>query len=355
MASFSISVPIGAYHDLLPVCLKSLAAQGDGVKIALLDASDDPQVRAAADRYDHILSYRRHGPDEGQSDAILEGWAHTDGDILGWLNADDFLYPGAIGRVREIFDRDPSVDVVTSHSAICDRQGALTGYHWAVEPPGASLLAGCVISQPSCFFRRSLYDAVGGLDRALHYTMDWDLWLRFYRAGANFAFLEEPLSVVYWGEGTKTIGMNRARREELERLISAYTPPDKRFRTRRGFFLRALLDNINAPGLKSAIEGVLRRKKPSVFGIGPNGVLGPRSTIYWPRFGDDGAEAIELQIAGPARVAASMDGALMTRREDGAIRLDCQNPPLGPCVLKIELSKEPSAAPARLISCRTIR
>ena len=354
MASFSISVPIGSYHDLLPVCLKSLAAQAGGVNVSLLDASGDPRVRAAADRFGEILSYRRHGADQGQSDAIAEGWAHAPGDILGWLNADDFLYPGAIARAREIFERDPSIDVVTGHSAICDRRGAITGYHWAVEPPGASLLSGCVISQPSCFFRRSLHDAVGGLDRSLHYTMDWDLWLRFYRHAAKFAFLNEPLSVVYWGEGTKTIGMNKARRAELERLIRANTPPDKQFRTRRGFFLRAMLDNIGSPRLRSAIEGALRRKKPMVFGIGPNGVLADRSTIYWPHFGGGGAVTIELKIDRLENVEASIAPTNSGERNNGAIRITEQNAPAEPGVLEITLRKK-SAAAARLISCSEMR
>lgn len=353
MASFAISVPIGAYHDLLPVCLQSLAAQGEGVSIALLDASGDPRVRAAADRCGEIFSYRRHGPDEGQSDAIIEGWAHTDGDILGWLNADDFLYPGAIARAREIFERDPSTDVVTGHSAICDRRGAITGYHWAVEPPGESLLSGCVISQPSCFFRRSLYDAAGGLDRSLHYVMDWDLWLRFYRRGAKFAFVNEPLSVVYWGEGTKTIGMSATRRAELERLIGAYTPPGKRFRTRRGFFLRAMLDNIRSSRLRSAIEGALRRTKPSIFGIGPNGALAESATIYFPHFGGGGSATIELKIDGREAVEASMAEAAAVERDGDAIRLTLQDTPAWPCIMAIALRKK-SAAAARLISCRKI-
>ena len=71
--SFSISVPIGAWHPLLPDCLESLAIQTPRPNVALLDASGDPRVAQAAERYDDLIVYRRHGPDKGQSDAILEG------------------------------------------------------------------------------------------------------------------------------------------------------------------------------------------------------------------------------------------------------------------------------------------
>lgn len=353
MTSFSISVPVGAYHELLPVCLTSLAAQKGDLRVSLLDASGDPRVGEIADRFSALLSYRRHGPDKGQSDAIVEGWTHAPGEVLGWLNADDFLYPGAVERVKAAFERDPSIDVITGHSAICDKRGALTGYHWAVEPPGPSLLSGCVISQPSCFFRRSLHDAVGGLDQSLHYTMDWDLWLRFLRANAKFEFLSEPLSAVYWGEGTKTIGMNRARRIELERLIRTYTPPDQRFRTRRGFFLRALLDNIAQPRLKVAFEDALRRKKPSVFGVGPNGVLAEKATIFWPHFGGVGEATLVLEIDGAEGIELATRHAHSMTRKRGEAALRFQDLPMTPCVVEISLRRN-SAAPARLISCGAV-
>ena len=102
-ATFCISVPIGAYHPFLETCLKSLAAQEAPVQIALLDASGDDRVRAVAEKHDHLFAYCRHGPDGGQSDAIIEGWRNTDGGILGWLNADDFLLPGAFARARRNF------------------------------------------------------------------------------------------------------------------------------------------------------------------------------------------------------------------------------------------------------------
>ena len=117
---YSISVPIGAWNDLLPATLKSLLCQSEPVQIALLDASNDPRVESIADEYDHLLAYRRHGPDLGQSDAIIEGWQNTDGEILGWLNADDSLFPHAMQIASERFSSNPSLDLVYGHSTIID-------------------------------------------------------------------------------------------------------------------------------------------------------------------------------------------------------------------------------------------
>lgn len=351
MLTFSISIPIGAYHQLLPTCLASLASQGEGLQIALLDASNDPRVKALADRYDGMLAYRRHGPDGGQSAAIIEGWNNTDGEILGWLNADDFLFPNAIERARREFQSDARTDVVAGHSAICDEQGRMTGYHWSVEPPGENLRSGCVISQPSCFFRRSAYQKAGGLDEALHYTMDWDLWLRLLSSGAEFRFVDEILSAVYWGEGTKTLGMKPARRRELMRLIETYTPDNLKFRAKRGFYLRAALDEIRPPSLSRFLESKLRRRTPFIFGIGPQGRLAAQSKIFWMHYDESPRNALAIRIDSADAVTVDAVGRpAEVVRNGGALQLQFQNPVAAGELVDLSLSI-PAGASARLLSC----
>ncbi|MCB2113154.1 MAG: glycosyltransferase [Parvularculaceae bacterium] len=351
MTTFSISVPVGAYHELMPTCLSSLASQKGPLQVALLDASGDPRVAALADGFAGLFAYRRHGPDAGQSAAIIEGWEKTGGEILGWLNADDFLFPGAIEKARAEFLSAADVDVVAGHSAICDEKGRMTGYHWAVAPPDENLRAGCVISQPSCFFRRDAYEKAGGLDRDLHYTMDWDLWLRLLESGARFRFIDEALSVVYWGAGTKTLGLNAARRRELFRLIEIHTPPGLRFRARRGFVLRAFLDELKPRSLSLFLEDRLRRKTPHVFGLGPRGAIDRNARLFWTHY-DKAARArmrIETTGAGAVEVRAGFPDAAV-RREGGAFIVDFQEPVPAGCVAEILLRRFGSEK-ARLVSC----
>ncbi|MEO1324204.1 MAG: glycosyltransferase, partial [Pseudomonadota bacterium] len=190
----AISVPIGAWHKQLPTTISSLILQRADLEIAILDASNDSRVRGLIEQFSTHFAYVRHGPDHGQSDAIIEGWENTKSDWLGWLNADDALLPGAIKKVRNRLQDDPSIDVLYGHSIIRDDDDRFIGYHFNVEPPGPRLLEAGIISQPSCFFRRGAYDRIGGLNRDLHYVMDWDLWIRMYRDNAKFAFINQPLS-----------------------------------------------------------------------------------------------------------------------------------------------------------------
>lgn len=241
-ARFAISVPIGTWHPLLAECLASLIAQGDILEIAVLDASGDPRVAALLDSLEAHFAFRRTGPDDGQSDAIIEGWRNTHAPILGWLNADDVLYPGALAAAAKIFDAEPATDLVYGDSTIVSDDGAYVGYHWAVAPPDEAILSGCTISQPSCFFKRDVINGVGGLDPALHYTMDWDLWVRLWRAGVKFVHAGDVWSRVLWSDEAKTGGFNAQRRKELERIIGENNGVMTKMKSRIGFALHHVLE-----------------------------------------------------------------------------------------------------------------
>lgn len=351
MVRFSISTPIGSYHPLLPRCLASLREQSANLSVSLLDASGDPRVKQLADEYSDVIQYRRHGPDAGQAAAIREGWDHADGDVLGWLNADDILFPGALAAAARAFEADPHVEVVYGHSAICDQEMRFTGYHWAVSPPGDALRLGCNISQPSCFFRRRVTEAVGGLDGSLHYTMDWDLWLRLDAHGARFSFLDVPLSAVFWGEGTKTSGFNAARRKELSRLIDRYTPPALRAKVFRGFSVQAALDRLQPLAIRRLARETLFPNKQRVFGVGPDGRLDETATVHWFHLASTPKGGARLVVAGDGEltVASSVPiEPVETSGSDVTVRFTAPVP--AATVVSLSL-RTPARSVRRLRSC----
>ncbi|MBY9068555.1 glycosyltransferase [Hyphomonas sp. WL0036] len=300
MQKFAISVPVGAWHPFLPQALASLKSQGAGVAVALLDASGDARVKAVADDNADWLAFRRHGPDKGQSDAILEGWANLEGDWLGWLNADDILMPGALAQIRAAHAADPSLEVIYGHSTILDDSGAMTGYHFNVERPGDRLLQAGIISQPSCLFSRAAYDRAGGLNRDLHYTMDWDLWIRLYKDGAKFGFVDAPISMVLWAAGTKTASLNKRRRAELKALISRHAPEAARKAVFRDFAIHAIIDMIWPDSLRQKVIRRLRGTGPSVYGIGADGRMAETVRLVLAHYAPQGRAGVSLKFDGDA-------------------------------------------------------
>lgn len=140
-------------------------------------------------RYASYLSYWVSAKDGGQSDAINSGFARAPAqdDIMTWLNSDDLLLPGALRQVGAVFAAYPNIHWLTGQPANVDAAGQRlklsrlkTGRSRAFIRRGWYHGRGLgFIRQEGTFWRRSLWAAVGGIDPALHYAMDFDLWRRF--------------------------------------------------------------------------------------------------------------------------------------------------------------------------------
>jgi len=157
--------------------------------------------------------------DGGQSDAIARGFERTSGEILGWLNADDLLKPGAVRAAVEALRANPQAALVYGRADFIDAEGRHLAPCTVVEPYSRRRLLhyGDYIIQPAAFFTRRAYTAVGGLDKSLNWAMDWDLWLRLAREH-DFVYLEKELASYRWLGSNKTAEGGFARLEEVEKV-----------------------------------------------------------------------------------------------------------------------------------------
>ncbi len=260
--TYIFSVPIGPAHtDRLRQTLRSLAGQPVPVKVALCDASGSGVCESIADEFPDLIAYRRHGPDKGQSDAINEGWAALDGDVYSWLNADDHLAPNALGHVEQCFEDSPQADIAYGQSLIFEEDGTYIGLHPAVSPKIDLITQSNIISQPSCFYKKQLLDELGLVRPDLHYTMDWDLWVRFFKAGKRFAYTPEVLSSVLWERGTKTSSVNRERMSEIRRLTAQSHGPFDQMKTMIGFYMHYFSEYSRIAPFVSSLIGWRHTKK----------------------------------------------------------------------------------------------
>jgi len=228
--TISIVTPCLNQVGTLERAIRSVLSQADGaVEYIIIDGGSTDGTRAVIERYADQLSGWVSEPDRGQSHALNKGFARATGQVFAWLNADDELAPGALTVVRRYFARGD-----------CD---VLCGACRYVYPDGrqrvARVTAGDLnlltvddpIHQPSCFWRRDWHERVGGLDKRLHFGMDWDLWLRLQRAGARFVTTDEVLSVYHMTGANKTSVGGRRRNAELYELLKRYNHGDWRLLT----------------------------------------------------------------------------------------------------------------------------
>lgn len=253
---FSLALPVRYHANFLPFALESVRAQRADIQVAVMDATPDASVQEVLAGYRDLLSYSRHGPDAGQTAAIQEGWDNTNGDIVAWLCADDYYFPNALDVVESLFIRHPEVDVVYGDAVFVDEADQFIGYFPIGQFSTSSIEKEDFICQPSCFVRRTALTRIGRLDSDLHYIMDWDLWTRLYRSGAQFHYLNEPLSVVRMYRGTKTASRSWARFKEIGRHVSRNASSTAALRSLAGFYYQDL-KTLDVTGIERVLLGLM--------------------------------------------------------------------------------------------------
>lgn len=188
---FSIIMPSFQQRIFLEEAVRSVLDQ-EGVEVELLvmDPGSTDGSRQLLQGLQEIYGDRlrlHFAPDEGQADAVNRGMALARGYILGWLNSDDRLRPGSLGRVTSFLDR-PEPRWIYGRCGIINEHGSEISrlIVWYKNFRGRrfsfyKLLTEDFIPQMATFWNRPLWDLAGGLDVQRHLDMDYDLFLRFAR------------------------------------------------------------------------------------------------------------------------------------------------------------------------------
>jgi glycosyltransferase involved in cell wall biosynthesis len=173
-----------------------------------------------ADRFAHLVSER----DKGQSDAIQRGFARCSGDIMGYLNSDDMLAPGALGFVARFFAENPGIDVVYSHRCTVDAHNKVLWYWLLPRHSDWYMSRWDLIPQETCFWRRRLFEKCGNVDASYRFAMDYDLFVRFMLTSPGRTVRVNRFLGVFreHGEAKTTTLMQTVGAQEIKRVWTKY-------------------------------------------------------------------------------------------------------------------------------------
>jgi hypothetical protein len=133
-------------------------------------------------KYENNLAYWVSEKDSGQADAINKGFARATGDVIAWLNSDDYYLAGAVSSAVEIFDENPDVVLVYGNMLAVDEHGKTFNILNYKQLTLEDLLCFQIIGQPSVFMRRSALEDLK-LDPAFHFLLDHYLWIQIAQHG----------------------------------------------------------------------------------------------------------------------------------------------------------------------------
>jgi glycosyltransferase involved in cell wall biosynthesis len=224
-----VSVVTPSYNQgqFIEQTIRSVLLQGyPNLEYIVIDGGSTDASVEVIRKYERHLAYWVSERDRGQSHAINKGFARATGEIMCWLNSDDFYLPGTLRAVAETLANGAGAYAVVGHCVQVYADGSPPTVGVGKFEGLTRLLEfwkGYHMHQPSIFWRREVFERVGPLDERQHYIMDFDYWVRVARH-FEFKNLDRELSCATYHEDAKT-GDGFARYyEELRRHAPSYWP-----------------------------------------------------------------------------------------------------------------------------------
>lgn len=222
----SVVTPSLNQGQFIQNCIDSVAAQNwPDLEHFVIDGGSGDETLAILERNRGQLTDYSTGRDSGVANAINKGLSRCSGDIVTWLNADDFYLPGAFEAVAEAWRKNPGAGFWFGNGVRADASGQTKSvfneqtvcYHHCALIEGVDY-----ILQPATFINPAVLKRTGLLDEKLRWAFDWDLWIRLAAEQ-----LPEAINVLLAGsrewEGTLTAGGGFERVEELRQVAAKYS------------------------------------------------------------------------------------------------------------------------------------
>ena len=186
----SIVTPSLNQANYLESCITSILDQNfPNLEYVVMDGGSTDRSKDIIMKYINKLHDFSTSPDQGQSNAINNGFLRTSNEIMGWINSDDLMMPKSLKKISDYFKKNPNIDVIYGNRLVVNHDNKLIG-KWVLPKKHEDnyLLWADYIPQETLFWRRSIWESSGGfIDNKFRFAMDWDLILRFRSCNAKFA------------------------------------------------------------------------------------------------------------------------------------------------------------------------
>lgn len=219
-----VTIVVPSYNQgrYLDAALTSIFRQEVPVEVFVMDGGSSDESVGIIHKWESSLSGWRSQHDDGQAAAINEGIAKGRAPYVCWLNSDDWLLPRGLAKLVSVLERYANAPAVYGRVWNIDEKTKVKRAVWVEAFDERRLALRCIISQPATLIRRSIWEAIGGVDPTLHMAMDYDLWWRLFKTAGPPLFVDEFIAVNREHEATKTRTLRRLHYQEAMKVVRKY-------------------------------------------------------------------------------------------------------------------------------------
>jgi len=174
-------------------------------------------------KYESHLTHWQSNKDKGQADAINHGFAIATGDILCWLNSDDFYALDTLKFVGENLN-PKNIEVLFGEvNHYKEKDGSFKMSNVKNKLDNYELELYDYIIQPGSFWTKKVWELNGQLDINLHFVFDWDWFLKAKKLNTKFTYHNRTMSVYRIHDAHKTSSGGEKRQREIEYILKTYS------------------------------------------------------------------------------------------------------------------------------------
>ena len=223
-----------------------LGQKCSNVEYIVIDGGSEDATLDVIKSYEDFIYFWTSEPDSGMYDAINKGMRHANGEILAYLNSDDFYYPGTLSFVTRYFQENPAVDLLYGDLNFVDMCGDVLfkQSYPTFHLPHFRSMRHAAIGQPAAFWRRSLWDAVGEFDTTLKMASDFDFLIRAGQIG-RLVHVCKVLSAFRIHEGSMTQSQIEVSHAEVMEIHRRYLNSNDGWKN----LFNRMFGNINFKGI----------------------------------------------------------------------------------------------------------
>jgi len=176
----SIITPSFNQGNYLEETVRSVLLQGyPNLEYILIDGGSWDKSLEIIKKYSPWITYWQSQPDKGQSHALDVGFSLSTGEIMAWINSDDYYQPGALRTIAETFNNHPEPLWVAGIVQMVDANNHVIRHLGEFKRDLELFFVWDFLNQPGIFWHRKLWENARGIDINLQHSMDYDLWFQF--------------------------------------------------------------------------------------------------------------------------------------------------------------------------------